>query len=417
MLDRHQSSLIIEALGDTPAVLIVGPRQAGKSTIAHSLGIEREAAELRTLDDPAAHASALSDPGSFIRGLSTPVIIDELQRAPDLLLAIKARIDAVRLAADDASGMFLLTGSASIWDTLTAPESLAGRVERVRIWPFSQAEIAQHRVNFIDQIFAGRPSAIVTTPGRDAIADAVITGGFPEVQARSERRAQRWFAEYLSRVLDRDIRELANVRRPQHLYALLTLCATRSAGILNLDAMLADLGSVKKTTGRRYYELLQRVYLIEELPAWGANLARAAVRSPKLVVCDSGLAAHLIGMSRARFVAGPDTRPGAGNLFETFVLTELLKIREWAKSDPRAYHWRDRSGREVDLILEQRDGSVVAVEVKLGESPSGADFAHLAHFREHLGDRFRCGVVICTSATTTPFGDRLWAVPVSALWS
>lgn len=200
-------------------------------------------------------------------------MIDELQRAPDLLLAIKARIDAVRLAGQDASGMFLLTGSASIWDTLAAPESLARRIERVHLWPFSRGELAGRREDLIDRLFSGTPPVVTGQPGREPIADAVILGGFPEVQARSERRAQRWFAEYLARVLDRDIRDLANVRRPEDLYRLLTLCAARSAGVLNLDSMLSDLGSTR-TTGRRYYELLTRVYLVEEIPAWGINAGR-----------------------------------------------------------------------------------------------------------------------------------------------
>lgn len=417
MIQRHQAPRVIEAMRDTPAVVIEGPRQVGKSTLARAVADTVEVIGLRTLDNAAMRLAARSDPDAFIDGLPTPVVIDEVQRAPDLLLSIKRRIDAERDRGGDASGMFLLTGSAGFWDTLDAPESLAGRVERVRLWPFSQSELAAHRENVIDLLMQDRPPSVLATPGRDPVSRAVVTGGFPEVQRRTEPRVQRWFAEYLSRLLDRDIRDLANVRNPDDLHRLLIVCAARSAGVLNLDGMLSDLGSVSHSTGRRYYELLKRLYLVHELPAWGENVGRAAARAPKLLLCDSGLVAHLIGLSRSRFVDGPDTTPGAGFVFETFVLTELLKEREWAASDPRAHHWRDRAGREVDMLLQTRDGAVVAVEVKLGDSPTERDFAHLAYLRERLGDRFRCGVVVCTTGATVAYGDRLWALPVSALWS
>ncbi len=417
LIHRHQTARVIEAARDTPAVVVEGPRQVGKSTLARAVGELVGALQLRTLDDSATRNAARSDPDAFIDGLLTPVVIDEVQRAPDLLLSIKRRIDAERHRQGHAAGMFLLTGSAGFWDTPDAPESLAGRVEHIRLWPFSQSELAGRRENTIDALFENRPPSVVASTGRKALATPVIIGGFPEVQNRTEPRAQRWFSEYLSRLLDRDIRDLANVRSPDDLYRLLVVCAARSAGILNLDGMLSDLQAVSHTTGRRYYELLKRLYLVHELPAWGENVGRAAARAPKLLLCDSGLVAHLVGLSKARFTSGPDTTPGAGFVFETFVLTELLKEREWANSDPRAHHWRDRSGREVDLLLQARDGSIVAVEVKLRDNPTQRDFAHLTHLRDTLGERFRCGVVVCTAGATTAFGDRLWAMPVSALWS
>jgi hypothetical protein len=180
--------------------------------------------------------------------------------------------------------------------------------------------------------------------------------------------------------------------------------------------MLADIG-IAKSTGRRYYELLERVYLIQELPAWGANLARASVRRPKAILCDTGLTAHLLGHSIDKFVGEVDGRPGAGNLFESFVIGELMKAAAWARTDASAYHWRDRGGREVDLLLERRDGDVVAIEAKLSTTVGEHDFRHLAHLRDQLGDRFRGGAVVYTGAGTLPFGDRLWAVPVSGLWA
>jgi uncharacterized protein len=417
MVERNQTERVLEAFRDTPAVLIAGPRQVGKSTLAHQLGRNVGAASIVTLDDLPTRGAATRDPGGFVRGLSLPAVIDELQRAPDLLYGIKQAIDERRLAGARAAGSFLLTGSSGIWDTLAAPESLAGRIEHVRLWPFSQGELAGRRERFVDSLFAGAPPELAGAPaGREPIAKAVVIGGFPEVQERSEERAQRWFAEYLARVLDRDIRELSDVRRAEDLLALLRVCATRAGGLVNVDGMLADLG-IPRSTGRRYYELLKQTYLVQEIPAWGANLARAAVRRPKLVLCDSGLTAHLLGQSTAKFVGDLDVRPGAGNLYESFVIVELLKAASWADTDVTPFHWRDRSGREVDLLLERRDGDVAALECKLSTSVGEHDFRHLAHLRDRLGDRFRGGAIVYTGANTLPFGDRLWAVPVSGLWS
>jgi uncharacterized protein len=416
-VQRHQATHVLEALGDTPAVLIAGPRQVGKSTLAHAVGTQHGAASEATLDDVATRAAALADPSAFIRDLALPAVLDEVQRAPDLLYGIKQAIDERRLADSPVAGSFLLTGSTGIWDTLAAPESLAGRIERVRLWPLSQGELAGRRERFIDALFDGAPPRLTDVPpGREPIARAVVLGGFPELRDRSESRAQRWFAEYLARVLDRDIRELADVRRPADLLALLRACATRAGGLVNVDGMLADLG-VPQSTGRRYYELLQRLYLVQEIPAWGANLARAAVRRPKLVLCDSGLTAHLIGQSTARFTGDLDGRPGPGNLYESFVIVELLKAAGWAATDVTAFHWRDRAGREVDLLFERRDGAVIALECKLSTTVGPADFRHLEHLRDQLGDRFHGGAVVHLGSATLPFGDRLWATPVSALWS
>lgn len=416
-VERHQAARVVEALADTPAVLVTGPRQVGKSTLAHELGLQHGAVSEATLDDVPTRAAALGDPSGFVRDLALPAVLDEVQRAPELLYGIKQAIDERRLAGETVAGSFLLTGSTGIWDTLASPESLAGRIERVRLWPLSQGELTGRRERFIDALFDGeppRPSDVA--PGREPIARAVVLGGFPEIRDRSESRAQRWFAEYLARVLDRDIRELADVRRPADLLALLRACAARAGALVNIDGMLADLG-VPKSTGRRYYELLRRLYLVQEIPAWGTNLARAAVRRPKLVLCDSGLTAHLVGQSTARFAGEVDGRPGPGHLFESFVIVELLKAAGWAATDVSVFHWRDRAGREVDLLLERRDGDVIAVECKLSATVGRADFRHLEHLRDQLGDRFRGGAVIHLGAATLPFGDRLWASPVSALWA
>jgi predicted AAA+ superfamily ATPase len=417
MIARHQEQTAIEALRDTPVVLLVGPRQVGKSTLAQRLSPDMGATAVESLDDPATRAAAREDPSGFVAGLDLPVVIDEVQRVPELMYGIKAAVDRIRLAGKSADGSFLLTGSASIWDTVQNPESLAGRIERVGMWPFSQGEIAGRRERFIDALFDNDPPRVSATDvGRAEIGEIVVRGGYPEVQNRTERRAQRWFSEYISRVLDRDIRDLANVRRPEDLLRLLTLCATRTGNLVNVDSMLGDMG-IGLSTGRRYYELLTRVYVVREIPSWGTNLARAAVRSPKLMITDSGLAAHLVGCSQSKFARDVNAHPGPGNLFENFVTVELLKASSWCREDTRAFHWRDQGGREADLLLERRDGSIVAFEHKLGASVGAEHFRHLAYLRDRLEGRFAGGAVVYTGERTLPFGERLWAVPVEALWA
>lgn len=417
MLIRQAEQQVRAALDDTPAVLITGARQVGKSTLAEMVRPGPNVNQLITLDDTSQRNAALADPGEFIRALPRPAVIDEIQRVPELMLAIKKSIDESRLAGRDPSGDYLLTGSANIWDSLSTPESLAGRIERVNLRPLSQSELLGRESQFIESLFADDLTAETdAAPGRFAYAGKLVRGGYPEVIERPAARRSRWFIEYLSRVLDRDIRDLANVRRPEDLLRLMRLCAARTGGILNLEGMLRDI-NVPAATGRRYYELLLRSYLVEELPAWGVNVGRAAVRAPKLLLGDSGICAHLVGYSDERFTNGPDLQPSPGNLFEGFLACEMLKEADSSQLELKAFHWRDRNGREVDLLLELPDGAVAGIEFKLAESVSTPDFRHLNYLKEQLGDRFVAGAVLHTGTDTLRHGDRLWSCPASAIWS
>lgn len=417
VIGRHVRTVVDEARRDTPVVLLVGARQVGKSTLAQATTSGPGAPHPITLDDPARRASATEDPTAFVRGLRTPAIIDEIQRAPELLLAIKMAVDEQRLRGDDAAGMFLLTGSAAIWDTVRAPDSLAGRIEHVRLWPFSQGELEGRREDLVERLYAGDVPRLDGRPvGRAVVAERVVRGGYPEAQGRTAARSDRWFGDYLSSLVDRDVGVLADVRRSPDLLRLLVACAARSGSVTNVSEMLADIG-LPRTTGHRYLDLLRRLYLVHELPAWGRNLARASVRSPKLVVTDTGVLCHLLHMDADRFAHDDRLRPGPGPAFETFVTTELLKAITWSRESVRAHHWRDRGGREVDVLLERRDGAIVGVETKLGSTVRPADARHLAHLRDHTGQDFRAGIVVHTGPDTVPLGDRLWGVPVEALWT
>jgi predicted AAA+ superfamily ATPase len=397
-------------------VVIVGPRQSGKSTLAEQVAVERGAREV-TLDDAAPRAAANADPTGFIEQGELPVLIDEFQKAPALLEAIKSRVDRERRKQRRAAGMFLLTGSANVWTTLQIAESLAGRAERVQLWPLSQGEILDHRERFIDGLFAGRvPPITGATAGRGAISEQVTTGGYPEMLARSEpRRRSRWVQSYLEMILERDVQDLTKrSQQLDELPRLLEAAATRIANLTDLTELGAAI-QMKRDSVSRYLRLLEALFLVRRVPAWSRNLGQRLVKAPKLSLPDSGLAAQLVGYSAERF---QDLQGSfAGALFENFVAGELTKQATWAEREVRLHHFRTAGGREVDIVLEDNRGAVAGIEVKLGSTPTASDFRSLTHLRDRLKRRFKAGVLLNTGPDTLPFGDRLWAAPVSALWS
>ncbi len=397
-------------------MVIVGPRQSGKSTLAGQVAVERGARQV-TLDDAAPRAAANADPTGFVEQGELPLLIDEFQKAPALLEAIKSRVDRERRKQGRAAGMFLLCGSANVWTTLQIAESLAGRAERVQLWPLSQGEILGRRERFIDGLFEGRVAPITGAPaGRDAISEQVITGGYPEMLARREpRRRSRWVQSYLEMILERDVRDLT--KRAQQLDELPRLLEAAAARIANL-VDLTELGTaiqMKRNSVSRYLRLLELLFLVRRVPAWSRNIGQRLVKAPKLSLPDSGLAAQLVGYSAERFQDLQDSFAGA--LFENFVVGELTKQATWTEREVRLHHFRTAGGREVDIVLEDKRGALAGIEVKLGSTPTAEDFRSLAHLRDRLKGRFKAGIVINTGPDTLPFGDRLWAAPVSTLWS
>ncbi len=403
------------ALGDTPVVVITGPRQSGKSTLAEQIGREIGAQQV-TLDDAAAKAAANADPAGFVEQARLPLLIDEFQKAPGLMEAIKSRVDRERRTNPAAAGLFLLTGSANIWGTLRISESLAGRAERIPLWPLSQGEIESTKERFIDRLFEGRPAVLEdAAAGRSPIARRVVTGGFPAMLLRADsRRRSRWIHSYLEMILQRDVHDLATrAQQLDELPRLLALVAGRAGSLLNLTELSGAI-EMKRDSVSRYVRLLELLFLVHRVPAWSRDLGRRLVKRPKLWLPDSGLLAQLVGYDAERFEDLED--PFSGSIFENFVASELVKQADWAERAVRFHHFRTAGGVEVDVILEGEAGDVVAIEAKLGATPHEKDFSGLRYLRERLGRKFKAGVVVNTSTQTLPFGDRLWAVPVSALW-
>ena len=404
---RNAEPLVLEALADTRVVFVAGARQAGKSTLAEGIARSSHPAEEFSLDIRATRETALADPEGFVAGMRGPAFIDEVQRAPDLLLAIKRAVDR-----DATPGRFLLTGSANLLTAHKVKDALTGRMETVRLWPLAQSEIHGGTGNFVDSLFAAEPPRVVGAPvGREAFVEAVAAGGFPEARTRDGRRRSRWFAAYLDTTLDRDLREISDARKLQEVPRLLRLLASQAANILSYRAVAAKL-ELTHDTVREYVGLLQTVFLVHLLPAWRPGIGAREVHAPKAYLVDAGLLAHLLGADERRIEADDQV---TGKVLENFVVTEVLKHADWAATDSSAYHYRRRED-EVDLVLESRGGDIVAIEVKAAASVTRRDVRPMERLRDKVGARFKAGVVVCTCEQTLPLGDRLWAVPLSGLW-
>jgi predicted AAA+ superfamily ATPase len=409
MIERHIRPRVLEAMADTRVVALLGARQVGKSTLVQGIASRDHPARVLTLDDQATRAAASADPTGFVSGLEVPVVIDEVQRAPDLLLAIKARVDR-----DPRPGQFLLTGSANILTAPTIADALTGRAEYLRLAPFSQGELRGTREGFISGLFGGRwPEVSGAEVGRRAYAEVVAKGGYPDALDRTEARRARFFESYIETILQRDLQTIARVQDQADVRRLLSGIASISASLLNFDGLSRDL-AIPANTLRAHTTLLETLFLTSRLEAWHNNLLKRVITTPKVYVNDSGLLCFLVGADAARLAEDGTT---AGTVFETFVAMELLRQASWEEQPPRLFHYRDRDGREVDLVLERRDGSVAAVEVKTAASVSSRDFRGLRHLRERLGERFKAGVLLYTGESTVPFEDRLAAVPLSGLWT
>ena len=410
MRGRHATGALLDALHDTPVVYLQGARQTGKSTLVRAVAERQHPAQYLTLDSAAVLAAALRDPEGFVAGLERPVVIDEVQRAPSLALAIKAVVDT-----DRRPGQFLLTGSASVMSLPALSDSLAGRMELHTLWPFSQGELAGVRETFVDRVFAERLMTPDTAPDtEESLVDRICTGGYPEIQTRRRHaRRQAWFDSYVDAILQRDVRDLANIERLSEVPRLLALLASRAGELLNFADLGRTLG-IPQTTLKRYLALMEMTFLVRLLPAWFSNLGKRLAKAPKLLLTDMGLLTHLIEADEGRLRRD---RTLLGHVLENFVAMELIKQLGWSERRCRLFHFRTESGAEVDLVLEDRAGRLVGVEVKSAASVRQQDFRGLETLARLSGDRFVRGVVLCTGPTAVPFGRNLFALPVSQLWA
>lgn len=412
MFPRNIARRILDALADTPVVVLHGARQTGKTTLARMLDEREFPAQYVTLDDLGALAAAQRDPAGFIAGLRGRAVIDEIQRVPELLLAIKAEVDR-----DRRPGRFLLTGSAHVLGPAYIASALTGRVETLTLWPLSQGELRHTTEGFVDAIFsrnwpAGVPGRMEMQP-TDLYA-RMLTGGFPEAVGRSgPARRRAWFTSYIATLLERDVRDLSRISGLTELPRLLEVLAARAGSLLSQADVARDAG-LNNMTLKRYLTLFERVFLFTPLRPWFTTRVKRLVKSPKAFFNDTGLLAHVLDVTE------DDLRAGSrylGPLLENFVVVELAKQCTWAQTPVGLYHLRTHGGREVDIVLEKAGGRAVAgVEVKAGATVGPDDFKGLCAMEEALGSRFVRGVVLYTGRETVPFAPNLHAVPVDAVW-
>ncbi|MGA9751734.1 MAG: ATP-binding protein [Acidobacteriota bacterium] len=409
MIKRHLSPLVAEALRDTPVVLLVGARQTGKSTLVRSLLGSRPTRRYLTLDDQGILDAAKSDPAGFLAGLDGPVTLDEIQKAPELFPAMKADVDR-----DRAPGRYLLTGSANVLMLPRLSESLAGRMEVQTLWPLSQGEMKGQRETFLDRVFQGKfspPSS--QAGGTTAWLEQACLGGFPEIAIRpSSSRRRAWFRSYITTVLSRDARDLSNIESLASLPRLLSLLASRTASLLNYADLSRSLG-MPQSTLKRYMGLLQALFLYHPLPAYSNNLGQRLIKSPKVLLSDTGLLAFLSGINPDRLRQDPAL---GGHMLENYVAMELVKQASWSENPAQVFHFRTLAGTEVDIVLEDEAGRLVGLEVKASATPASADFRGLKALAESAGEKFVRGIVLYTGREVIPFAKNLMAVPLPSIW-
>jgi predicted AAA+ superfamily ATPase len=407
MFDRHLRPAIEEALADTPAVMVVGARQTGKTTLVRGVAAVRPGTGYVTLDDHLPLEAARADPVGFVAGLRGPVVIDEIQKAPDLLPAIKSSIDR-----DRRPGRFLLTGSANVLTLPKVAESLAGRMEVATLWPLSQGELAGRRETFIDRVMRGEPPE--RAAGGGDLLPRLARGGYPEASARGKvERRRAFFDAYLAALMARDVRDIAAIEDPGALRRLLHLAAVRSASLLNHSELSRTL-TLPVSTLKRYLALLEALFLVHQVPAWASNRGKRLVRAAKLHVVDSGLLLTLVGLD----VDGlRRERTSLGPVVESFVAAELARQIGWSATRPALHHFRTHAGQEVDLVLEDARGRIVGIEVKASATVSAGHFNGLRALADVAGRSWVQGLVLHLGPDTVAFGPGLTACPVEALWA
>ena len=397
---------IAEALLDTPVVLLAGPRQAGKTTLVRRIA-QQQGLRYLTMDDELALLSAREDPVGMIRSLDRAVI-DEVHRAPQLLLAIKKSVDE-----DRRPGRFLLTGSANLMSLPTVADSLAGRMETLSLLPLSQSEIGSRTANWIDSAFAGRIlKADQPALGSDLV-DRVLRGGYPEAISRATaKRRVAWARQYIDALIQRDVRDVAGIEKLDQLPRFLRALAQTAGQMCNYTQLSGQVGLDGKTVSR-YVGVFEQMYLLKRIDVWARNRLNRVIKTPKLQFIDSGLLTTLLDLTAEET---QQDRTRFGNVLETFVFGELLKHTTTADGDYRLMYYRDADKFEVDIVIENAAGQLVGVEVKAAATVKESDLRGLKKLAGLAVRQFKMGVLLYDGTETMPLADGIWAAPLSTLW-
>jgi uncharacterized protein len=406
---RWQQTSLERAIATRRVVLLTGARQCGKTTLARRLLPNK--ARYLTLDDASTRQSALEDPRLFVApttGKDT-LIIDEVQKAPDLLPAIKQVVDT-----DNRPGQFLLTGSANVLTLPTVTESLAGRIGKVRLRPLTQGEVLGARPGFLHNAFAQKFAVPAKRYGRDALTDIVFRGGFPEAMRLAGKARRSWHQDYVDALIEHDLKDVANIRHADVMRDLVKVLAAWSSKFMDIAAIGAGL-AVDRRTLSGYVAALQAFHLLESVPAWYKTDYDRVGKQSKLFMADTGMMTALLGW---RLDSVGTEGEKIGKVFETLAWNELAAQAEAAEDSFTLYQYRDREKREIDLLIEDDAGDLLAVEIKAGLTVRRKDFAHVEWFKSNLAKRRKVtGVMLYAGPEILPFGDNLWAVPFDGLWA
>ena len=404
---RLAATRLREALADSPVVLVHGPRQSGKTTLARVVA-EPMGYSYFTFDDDVLRASVEADPAGFVADLPQRAILDEVQRVPSLFTAIKSAVDRDRTA-----GRFILTGSANVLLVPKLSDSLAGRMEILRLHPLAQSELERRTSHFLDLLFDAAFKTTTSKRLKSELPSRIAAGGYPAALARpSARRQAAWYRDYVEALVERDVRDLARISALDAMPRLLSLAASQTARLLNVSEIAAPF-EVSRPTIRDYVTLLERVFLLETVPPWHSNRISRMVKTPKMHLGDTGLACALLGVDAEALM---DDRQLFGQMLETFVFQELRR-EAGARDEPlHFFHFRDKDGVEVDVVIERGARALAGIEVKASATVTAADFRGLRKLKEATGKRFAAGVVLYDGEVSASFGDRFFAVPIRALW-
>lgn len=405
LFPRRIEPRIAEALADTPVVLLAGPRQAGKTTLVRK--VAESGLRYLTMDDELTLLSAREDPVGMIRSLDRAVI-DEIQRAPALLLAIKKSVDE-----DRRPGRFLLTGSANLMALPTVADSLAGRMETLSLLPLSQSEMEGRTKNWLDSVFAGQLPQPGSIASADDLAGRVLRGGYPEAISRSTaRRRTAWARQYIDAIIARDVRDVSGIEKLDQLPRFLRALAQTAGQMCNYTQLGGQVGLDGKTAAK-YISVFEQMYLLRRVDVWARNRLNRVVKSPKLQFIDSGLLATLLDLTADEV---EKNRTRFGNVLETFVFSELLKHTTTADGEYQLMYYRDADKVEVDVVIENSAGQLVGVEVKAAATVKEADLRGLRKLAGLAGKDFKMGVLLYDGNETMPLGEGIWAAPLSTLW-
>ena len=409
-IKRHARDRLLEALNVSPVVFLNGPRQAGKSTLVQSIAKKDYPAEYVTFDSTTQMAAAANSPESYLKERKGSLIIDEVQLVPEIFRALKVVVDELRLEHPKLKGRFLLTGSANIMALPKLSDPLVGRMSVLTLYPLAASEALGGRGNFIERLFHKDFEA---DSAEHKLVDIIRLATYPEISGSEKLERTTWFDGYLTTILQRDVRALAEIEKLSTLPNLLRILANRAGGLVN-DADIARDAGLNPVTSRNYKTLLKMLFLTLELAPWSRNIGKRLVKSPKGYMSDTLLLCHLMQYELSDL---EQNRPELfGHVLENFVATELLKLMTFQNEKMDLYHFRTSDNKEVDFVLEKSNGQLAAVEVKQRDSVSKADFKGLEELQRLAGHDFICGIVLYRGRDVVPFGQNLWAVPVSNLW-